>query len=200
MVIRFSTSVNHAVVAEFLHGARRERGFYSGLYGTRVAALVTGHACLRRERRRTRKTVICAGRALADCTEDEIGGHHASLSRTGSIVRVHRGNCPGGALPLPRFLAGARGRPSFTLYSNFAGKSSLASPPLSSMKNRLEERHGGALSLVGNGFFLVFDHETGHRVFDDFRDGTPIECDDRRAAGHCFNQNQSERLGPGDRR
>jgi hypothetical protein len=53
--------------------------------------------------------VICAGRALADCTEDEIGGHHASLSRTGSIVRVHRGNCPGGALPLPRFLAGARG-------------------------------------------------------------------------------------------
>jgi hypothetical protein len=53
-----STSVNHAVVAEFLHGARRERGFYGGLYGTRVAALVTGHACLRRERRRTRKTVI----------------------------------------------------------------------------------------------------------------------------------------------
>jgi hypothetical protein len=103
MVIRFSTSVNHAVVAEFLHGARRERGFYSGLYGTRVAALVTGHACLRRERRRTRKTVICAGRALADCTEDEIGGHHASLSRTGSIVRVHRANCPGGALPLRGF-------------------------------------------------------------------------------------------------
>jgi hypothetical protein len=43
-------------------------------------------------RRRTRKTVICAGRALADCTEDEIGGHHASLSGTGSIVRVHRAN------------------------------------------------------------------------------------------------------------
>jgi hypothetical protein len=38
--------VNHAVVAELLHGARRERGFYGGLYGTRVAALVTGHACL----------------------------------------------------------------------------------------------------------------------------------------------------------
>jgi hypothetical protein len=34
---------------------------------------------------RTRKTVICAGRALADCTEDEIGGHHAS-SGTGSII------------------------------------------------------------------------------------------------------------------
>jgi hypothetical protein len=31
---------------------------------------------------RTRKTVICAGRALADCTEDEIGGHHASLARS----------------------------------------------------------------------------------------------------------------------
>jgi hypothetical protein len=73
-----STSVNHAVVAELLHGARRERGFYGGLYGTRVAALVTGHAGLRRERRWTRKTVICAGRALADRTEDEIGGHHAS--------------------------------------------------------------------------------------------------------------------------
>jgi hypothetical protein len=36
--------VNYAVVAELLHGARRERGFYGGLYGTRVAALVTGHA------------------------------------------------------------------------------------------------------------------------------------------------------------
>jgi hypothetical protein len=67
-----STSLNHAVVAELLHGARRERGLYGGLYGTRVAAPVTGHACLRHERRRTRKTVICAGRALADCPEDEI--------------------------------------------------------------------------------------------------------------------------------
>jgi len=70
-----STSLNHAVVAELLHGARRKRGFYGGLYGTRVAALVTRHACLRREGRRTRKTVICAGRALADCPEDEISGH-----------------------------------------------------------------------------------------------------------------------------
>src|SRR6266511_4865509 len=78
-----STSVNHSVVAELLHGARRERGFYGGLYGTGVAALVTGHACLRRERRRTRKTVICAGRALADCTEDKIGGHHPSCSGAG---------------------------------------------------------------------------------------------------------------------
>jgi hypothetical protein len=95
-------SVNHAMVAELLHGARRERGFYCGHYGTRMAALVTGHACRRREHRRTRKTVICAGRALADCTEDEIGGHHASLWGTGSIVRVHCGNCPKGALPLPQ--------------------------------------------------------------------------------------------------
>jgi hypothetical protein len=61
-----STSVNHAVVAELLHGARRERGFYGGLYGTRVTALMTGHACLRRNHRRTRKTVICAGRALTN--------------------------------------------------------------------------------------------------------------------------------------
>jgi hypothetical protein len=53
-----STSVNHAVVAELLHGARRERGFYGGLYGTRVAALVTGHVGLRHERHWTRKTVI----------------------------------------------------------------------------------------------------------------------------------------------
>ena len=81
--------------AELLHGARRERGFYGGLYGTRVTAPVTGHACLRRERRWTRKTVICAGRALADGPEDEISGRHASLSATGSIVRVRRGNCPG---------------------------------------------------------------------------------------------------------
>jgi len=29
-----STSVNHAVVAELLYGARRERGFYGGLYGS----------------------------------------------------------------------------------------------------------------------------------------------------------------------
>jgi hypothetical protein len=28
--------------------------------------------------------VICAGRALADCTEDEIGRHHASLERVAS--------------------------------------------------------------------------------------------------------------------
>jgi hypothetical protein len=53
--------------------------------------------------------VICAGRALADCTEDEIGGHHVSLSGTGSIVRLHRR----GALPLPRFLAGVRAPPEF---------------------------------------------------------------------------------------
>src|SRR5438876_8169893 len=52
----------------------------------------------------------------------------------------------------------------------------------------------------GNAFLLVFDYETSDPVFDDFRDRTPIECDDGRAAGHCFNQNQSERLGPGDRR
>ena len=51
-----------------------------------------------------------------------------------------------------------------------------------------------------NGFLLVFDYETSYPVFDDFRDRTPIECDDGRAAGHCFNQNQSERLWPGDRR
>ena len=52
----------------------------------------------------------------------------------------------------------------------------------------------------GNGFLLVFDYETSDPIFDDFWDRTPIECDDGRAAGHCFNQNQSERLGPGDGR
>src|SRR6266480_6104015 len=75
-----STSVNHAMVAELLHGARRERGFHGGFHGTRVAAVVTGHARLRREHRWTRKTVIRAGRALADRAEDEIGGHDTSLS------------------------------------------------------------------------------------------------------------------------
>jgi hypothetical protein len=52
----------------------------------------------------------------------------------------------------------------------------------------------------GNCFPLVFDYEASHPVFDDFRNGTSVECDDGRAAGHCFNQNQAERLGPGDRR
>jgi hypothetical protein len=49
-----------------------------------------------------------------------------------------------------------------------------------------------------NCFLLVFDYEASHPVFDDFRDGTSVECDDGRAAGHCFNQNQAKRLGPGD--
>jgi hypothetical protein len=46
-------------------------------------------------RRRTRKTVICAGRALADCTEDEIGAITppcrepvASCAFTGEICSV----------------------------------------------------------------------------------------------------------------
>jgi hypothetical protein len=51
-----------------------------------------------------------------------------------------------------------------------------------------------------NCFVLVFDYEASHPVFDDFRDGTSVECDDGRAASHCFDQNQAERLGPGDRR
>src|SRR6266481_9879474 len=68
------------MVAELLHRARRERGLHGGRHGTRLAAVVTGHAGLRREHRRTRKTMIGAGRALADCTEDEVGGHDASLA------------------------------------------------------------------------------------------------------------------------
>src|SRR6266481_8817350 len=68
------------MVAELLHRARRERGLHGGRHGTRLAAVVTGHAGLRREHRRTRKTMIGAGRALADRTENEVGGHDASLA------------------------------------------------------------------------------------------------------------------------
>jgi hypothetical protein len=53
---------------------------------------------------------------------------------------------------------------------------------------------------VGNGLLLVFDNETGQPIFDDFGHGPSIESDHRRAAGHCFNQHQAERLGSGDRR
>src|SRR5262245_58523007 len=49
-----------------------------------------------------------------------------------------------------------------------------------------------------NRLLLAFNNETSQAIFNDFGNGTSIESDHRRAAGHCFNQNQPERLGPGD--
>jgi hypothetical protein len=45
-----SISVNHAMVAQLLHGARRERGFYGGLYSSLAAGRLR-MADLRRARR-----------------------------------------------------------------------------------------------------------------------------------------------------
>lgn len=47
---------------------------------------------------------------------------------------------------------------------------------------------------------FVFDNETSQPIFHDFGDRASIERDHGRAAGHCFNQHQAERFGPGDRR
>src|SRR5207244_10597770 len=42
--------------------------------------------------------------------------------------------------------------------------------------------------------------KTGYPIFDDFGDGSSVERDHRRAAGHCVDQYQPKRFGPGDRR
>jgi hypothetical protein len=53
-------------------GEQNRRMFYGGLYGTRVAALVTGHA--------PEKTVICAGRAAhSGLLQLRLGLRHAMM-------------------------------------------------------------------------------------------------------------------------
>ena len=49
----------------------------------------------------------------------------------------------------------------------------------------------------GAGFIL--NNETRYAIFNQFRDGAAIERDNRRAASHGFDHDQSERLRPVDR-
>lgn len=50
----------------------------------------------------------------------------------------------------------------------------------------------------GNRLIEVCDDETAHPVLDDFRHGTLAVGDDRRAAGHGLDHDQTERLRPID--
>src|SRR6516165_5395472 len=60
-----------------------------------------------------------------------------------------------------------------------------------------EPRQSGGGS---NGPFVVFDDKASQSILDDFGHGTSIKGNDRRSAGHCFNQHESERFRPSDRR
>src|SRR5258705_7020661 len=81
-----STILDHAMVAELFYHTRLQGGVDSGLHGAHVGALVTGHAGVRRQQRRTREAVIAALRAPADGAEQEVGCHTFSLRAWGDIA------------------------------------------------------------------------------------------------------------------
>src|SRR3981189_2456533 len=50
------------------------------------------------------------------------------------------------------------------------------------------------------GFGFVCNNKPGYAIIDDLRHRPAVECNDRRAAGHCLDHDKSERFRPIDRK
>jgi len=66
-----AAALHDAMIAELLDGARGKRRFDRARDAADMPALMAGDAGLRRQRRRSGKTMVGAGRALPDRAEDE---------------------------------------------------------------------------------------------------------------------------------